>query len=178
MKGRLSKKNVRKNTKNNKSTKNTKNTKNNKRQTKRKTMKMRKTRKDKSQVGGGNMDPELYKTIEKEDGSIPIKLYQLDPEKYWYLKTRIIFQNYIGDQIGNNDQENYENLLVIMDKYKFDKFNELKECMLKILNKEEMSKEDKNNLTNIILILINPNDLSRDITIIEDGKQKAKRLEI
>ena len=96
-----------------------------------KSRKMRKTRKErkvksrkmKPQVGGMKMDPLLRIAVKTDNGQIPIALYESDPEKYWYLETRSILQDYIGDQVEDKDQSEYEELLDVMDSYKIKKFN-------------------------------------------------------
>ena len=143
-----------------------------------KSMKMRKTRKErkvksrnvksrkmKPQVGGGNgeMDPDLYEAVKNKNGALAIMLINSRPDLE-HLRTRQEIQDFAGDQ-EETEQKKYEELLDVMDQYKYDKFNELKE-----------EKEVKNKLTNMILTLINPLDLSRDLSIIKDGKRKGVTL--
>lgn len=124
-----------------------------------------KSRKMKPQVGGGNgeMDPDLYDAVKNKNGALAIMLINSRPD-LGHLRTRQEIQDFAGDQ-EETEKNKYEELLDVMDQYKYDKFNELK--------------EDKNKLTNIILTLINPLDLSRYLSIKNaDGSRRAVKLEL
>ena len=148
-----------------------------------KSMKMRKTRKErkvrtrkmKPQVGGMKMDPLLRIAVEKDDGQIPIDLYESDPEKYWYLETRSILQDYIGDQVEDNDQSEYEKLLDVMDGYKIKMFKEFKAKLKAGLNLDNMSPEEKKLLTKALLALINPHDLENEISEVKTDPKTGEK---
>lgn len=134
-----------------------------------------KSRKMKSQVGGGNgeMDPELYEAVINKNGALAITLINsranLEP-----LRTRQEIQNYITHEAEEEEKPKYEELIDVMDQYKYDRFNELKAQ----LDLKFMTSELKKNLTKILLSLINPEDLERNISIIENGKRKAVTLQL